>query len=262
MGQTPSAPRLQFFRKSIQNHEHHDPRPDLPRLFKHHCLQCPSNSFFPFAFFLFAFPFSHVRSRSQDPKSPCRRTTRPAGARILKERSQIVTHVRKGSIRHPGHRQGQARSYPKTSSLPSSPHPNTSVAAAKKLEGILEHLKLDLNLPRALDIGASTGGFTDCMLQKGVSQVVCLDVGRNQLHHKILSDPRVTNIEKYNARHLQAADLPFPDFPLLVTDVSFISLKLILPPAWPVLQPGGHFICLVKPQFEADKKTMDQCKGS
>jgi len=131
----------------------------------------------------------------------------------------------------------------------------------EKLEGILNLLKLDLNLPRALDIGASTGGFTDCMLQNGVSEVVCIDVGRNQLHQKLRADKRVTNIEKYNARHLKAADLPFPDYPLMVTDVSFISLKLILPPAWPLLQTDGHFICLVKPQFEADKKTMDQCKG-
>jgi len=131
----------------------------------------------------------------------------------------------------------------------------------EKLEGILTQLGLDLNLPRALDIGASTGGFTDCLLQNGVAEVICLDVGRNQLHPKISSNPAVTNIEKYNARNLQASDLPYPDYPIIVIDVSFISLRLILPPAWEVLQPGGHLICLVKPQFEADKKTMDHCKG-
>ena len=131
----------------------------------------------------------------------------------------------------------------------------------EKLEGILKKLQLDLQLPRALDIGASTGGFTDCLLQQGVEKVVCLDVGRNQLHHKIRSHPAVINIEKYNARNLEAKDLPFPDYPIIVTDVSFISLKLILPPAWKVLADGGHLICLVKPQFEADKKTMDHCRG-
>ena len=133
--------------------------------------------------------------------------------------------------------------------------------AGEKLEGILEHLQLELNHERALDIGASTGGFTDCLLQRGVKQVTCVDVGHNQLHHKIRSHPDVVNIERYNARYLKADDLPHPDYPLIVTDVSFISLKLILPPAWEVLREDGHLICLVKPQFEADKKTMDQCKG-
>jgi 23S rRNA (cytidine1920-2'-O)/16S rRNA (cytidine1409-2'-O)-methyltransferase len=131
----------------------------------------------------------------------------------------------------------------------------------EKLEGILNHLNLDVSGATALDIGASTGGFTDCLLQRGVTQVVCIDVGRNQLHPKIQADPRVTNIEKYNARNLQAQDLPYPAYSLMVTDVSFISLKLILPPAWPLLEPQGIFICLVKPQFEASKTLMDQCKG-
>ena len=131
----------------------------------------------------------------------------------------------------------------------------------EKLEGLLHKLDLDLRLPRALDIGASTGGFTDCLLQQGVQSVICVDVGRNQLHPKIQGHPAVTNIEKYNARNLKGEDLPFPDYPMIVIDVSFISLRLILPPAWEVLQPEGHLICLVKPQFEADKKTMDHCKG-
>ena len=133
--------------------------------------------------------------------------------------------------------------------------------AGEKLEGMLEHLGIELDLDRALDIGASTGGFTDCLLQRGVKTVTCVDVGYNQLHHKIRSHPAVTNIERYNARNLKAADLPHPDYPLIVTDVSFISLRHILPPAWEVLKNGGMFICLVKPQFEADKKTMDQCRG-
>lgn len=131
----------------------------------------------------------------------------------------------------------------------------------EKLEGFLLRLKLELNLPRALDVGASTGGFTDCLLQNGVKEVICVDVGRNQLHHKILSNPAVTNIEKYNARNLKAEDLPYADYPIIVIDVSFISLRLILPPVWDVLAPKGKLICLVKPQFEADKKTMDKCSG-
>ena len=133
--------------------------------------------------------------------------------------------------------------------------------AGEKLEGMLEHLGITLDCDRALDIGASTGGFTDCLLQRGVKTVTCVDVGYNQLHHKIRTHPAVTNIERYNARNLKAKDLPHPDYPLIVTDVSFISLKHILPPAWKVLTDGGMLICLVKPQFEADKKTMDQCRG-
>jgi 23S rRNA (cytidine1920-2'-O)/16S rRNA (cytidine1409-2'-O)-methyltransferase len=131
----------------------------------------------------------------------------------------------------------------------------------EKLHAFVEQAGIDLNLGRALDIGASTGGFTDCLLQKGVQQVVCLDVGRGQLHPKLQRHPAVINIEQYNARHLQACDLPFPDFPLIVTDVSFISLRLILPPAWPLLSEGGLLIALIKPQFEADKNTMDRCHG-
>lgn len=131
----------------------------------------------------------------------------------------------------------------------------------EKLEGLITKLQMDLNLPRALDIGASTGGFTDCLLQHGVQHMICVDVGRNQLHPRLQRHSSITNIEKYNARNLKAEDLPFPDYPLIVIDVSFISLRLILPPAWQVLQPCGTLICLVKPQFEADKHTMDQCRG-
>ncbi len=131
----------------------------------------------------------------------------------------------------------------------------------EKLEGILTHLELDVTNQIILDIGASTGGFTDCMLQRGAAHVTCLDVGRNQLHEKIRRDPRVTNIEQYNARNLEAEDLPHSEYDVIVTDVSFISLTKILPAAWKVLKVNGLYIALVKPQFEADKRTMDQCRG-
>jgi len=103
-----------------------------------------------------------------------------------------------------------------------------------------------------LDVGSSTGGFTDCMLQHGAARVMCVDVGTNQLAWKIRSDPRVWARENFNARYMTAADLP--ETPTrAVTDVSFISLKLILPPMAEVLAPGGEIVSLVKPQFEAGK---------
>ncbi len=122
-----------------------------------------------------------------------------------------------------------------------------------KLEGALKTFSLDPTGLNCLDIGASTGGFTDCLLQNGAAHVVALDVGHGQLDWKIRSDSRVTVIEKCNARYLTPADFP-EKFDLIVTDVSFISLKLILPPAIPLLKNGGWIVALIKPQFEAGKK--------
>jgi 23S rRNA (cytidine1920-2'-O)/16S rRNA (cytidine1409-2'-O)-methyltransferase len=108
----------------------------------------------------------------------------------------------------------------------------------------------------ALDIGASTGGFTDVLLQRGAARVVALDVGHNQLDWKIRSDPRVTVIEGANARNLTPADLPAEarTFGIITIDVSFISLKHILPVLPPLLAPDGHVVALVKPQFEAGRE--------
>ena len=103
-----------------------------------------------------------------------------------------------------------------------------------------------------LDVGSSTGGFTDCMLQHGAARVMAVDVGTNQLAYKLRSDPRVWVRENFNARYLTVADIP--ERPArAVTDVSFISLRLILPPMAEVLLPGGEIVSLVKPQFEAGR---------
>ena len=103
-----------------------------------------------------------------------------------------------------------------------------------------------------LDVGASTGGFTDCLLQHGARRVMAVDVGTNQLAYRLRTDPRVWVRENFNARSLTAADLPErPD--RAVADVSFISLRLILPPMAEVLLPGGEMVTLVKPQFEAGR---------
>jgi len=104
-----------------------------------------------------------------------------------------------------------------------------------------------------VDIGASTGGFTDCLLQRGAARVYALDVGHGQMDWKIRSDPRVVAREKVNARHLRREDLP--EAPGICTiDVSFISLTLILPPAFEVVLPTGVILALIKPQFELGKK--------
>ena len=103
-----------------------------------------------------------------------------------------------------------------------------------------------------LDVGSSTGGFTDCLLQHGAAKVMAVDVGTNQLAYKLRIDPRVWVRENYNARFMKPEDLP--DVPTLaVTDVSFISLRLILPPICDVLQGGGEIVALIKPQFEVGK---------
>jgi 23S rRNA (cytidine1920-2'-O)/16S rRNA (cytidine1409-2'-O)-methyltransferase len=131
----------------------------------------------------------------------------------------------------------------------------------EKLQGFLDRFSLDLRGAHLLDVGASTGGFTDCALQAGAADAVCIDVGRAQLHPKLQADPRVTNLEKINARHLAAADLPRTGFDAIVMDLSFISLRSVLPAVWPFLRTGGSLVALVKPQFEAGKAEVDKGRG-
>jgi len=121
-----------------------------------------------------------------------------------------------------------------------------------KLEGALTHFGLDPAGLTCLDVGASTGGFTDCLLQHGAVRVYALDVGHGQLDWKIRSDPRVVVMEHCNARHLQPGDLP-GKVQLVVADVSFISLTLVLPPVAGLLTDGGMIVALIKPQFELSR---------
>lgn len=108
-----------------------------------------------------------------------------------------------------------------------------------------------------LDAGASTGGFTDCLLQRGAAKVYAVDVGTNQLHYSLRSDPRVQSIEQCNLRTLDPARIPDP-IRLLVADLSFISLRVALPPVLPLLEPGGEAVVLVKPQFEAGREQVGE----
>ncbi|MFB2565600.1 TlyA family RNA methyltransferase [Rhizobium sp. IMFF44] len=124
--------------------------------------------------------------------------------------------------------------------------------AALKLVAALDHFGLDPRGQHCVDVGASTGGFTEVLLQRGASHVTAIDVGHDQMHPRIAADPRVTNIEGLNARNLTAEDIGEP-FSLVVSDVSFISLKLALAPALALAEPGARAALLVKPQFEAGR---------
>lgn len=126
-----------------------------------------------------------------------------------------------------------------------------------KLAGALTHTGLDLTGCRVLDIGQSTGGFTDCALQAGAAHVLGIDVGHDQLAQRLRDDPRVTAFEGINARALDGEALLTANdnqpFDVIVCDVSFISLTLVLPPALPLLRNGGWLLSLVKPQFEVGR---------
>ena len=121
-----------------------------------------------------------------------------------------------------------------------------------KLEGALQEFALDPTGLICLDLGSSTGGFTDCLLQHGASRVHAVDVGTNQLAWKLRQDERVVAKERFNARHLQESDLG-ERVDLVVMDLSFISLRKVLPAAFGVLREGGSVICLIKPQFELSR---------
>jgi 23S rRNA (cytidine1920-2'-O)/16S rRNA (cytidine1409-2'-O)-methyltransferase len=132
-----------------------------------------------------------------------------------------------------------------------------------KLEHAIDHFRLDVSGQTAIDLGASTGGFTDCLLQRGAAKVFAVDVGQGQLAWKLRRDPRVVVMEKTNARALTRASFPAPFDPpdLAVIDCSFISLRKILPAAVALLRPSAKIVALVKPQFEAGKAEADRGAG-
>ena len=125
----------------------------------------------------------------------------------------------------------------------------------EKLDAALEQFRVEVKGRVCLDVGASTGGFTDCLLQHGAAKVFAIDVGHDQLHPKLRSDSRVVVREGLNARYLEPRDIS-ESVDLIVADVSFISLKLILPPLVEILSHGGELVLLVKPQFEVGKDAL------
>lgn len=129
-----------------------------------------------------------------------------------------------------------------------------------KLAAALDHFGVDLTEATLLDVGASTGGFTDCALQAGARRVVAVDVGRGQLHQRLRDDARVDSRERTNARHLAPGDLATsPD--VVVADLSFISLRTVAPALVAVAAPGAVLVWLVKPQFEADRSEASRHRG-
>jgi 23S rRNA (cytidine1920-2'-O)/16S rRNA (cytidine1409-2'-O)-methyltransferase len=132
-----------------------------------------------------------------------------------------------------------------------------------KLEHALLHFKIEVAGTTAIDLGASTGGFTDCLLQNGAVKVFAIDVGQGQLAWKLRKDKRVVVMEKTNARHLKPEKMPetFSPADLAVIDCSFISLRNILPASVALLKSNGKIVALIKPQFEAGKAEADKGRG-
>ena len=130
--------------------------------------------------------------------------------------------------------------------------------AALKLKAALDHFGLDPAGLDCLDIGASTGGFTDILLERGANHVIAVDVGHDQLHPRLREDERITNYEGLNARVLDEDHLEDREIGVVVSDVSFISLKLALPPALTMAEPGAFCVLLVKPQFEAGREAISK----
>ncbi len=180
-----------------------------------------------------------------------------AASRVQARALIMAGRVRRGTERldKPG------REYPDDIAVAVTATPRYVSRGGEKLAAFLARFGLELGGAHVLDVGASTGGFTDCVLQAGAAAVTCVDVGHGQLHARLRADPRVTNREKVNARHLQPGDLPRADYDLVVMDLAFISLKAVLPAVWPFVRSGGWLVALVKPQFEAGKREADRGHG-
>ena len=139
------------------------------------------------------------------------------------------------------------------------PGPRFVSRGGDKLDAALDHFGIDVAGRTALDAGASTGGFTDCLLQRGAAHVVAVDVGRGQLDHGLRNDERVTVRERTNVRHLTAADAG--TFDLVVADLAFISLRTVAPALLALARPGADLVLLVKPQFEAGRVEASRERG-
>ena len=140
------------------------------------------------------------------------------------------------------------------------PPPRFVSRGGEKLDAALERFGIDVAGRRCLDAGASTGGFTDCLLQRGAAEVVAVDVGFGQLHERLRGDPRVRNLERTNIRVVDADAIGGP-VTVTVGDLSFISLRTVLPALLAVTEPDGVLVLLVKPQFEAGRQEASRGKG-
>jgi 23S rRNA (cytidine1920-2'-O)/16S rRNA (cytidine1409-2'-O)-methyltransferase len=140
------------------------------------------------------------------------------------------------------------------------PPPRFVGRGAHKLDHALDVFQIDVRGLRVVDAGASTGGFTDCLLQRGAAHVIAVDVGHGQLHERLRADDRVTNLERTNVRHIDVGVVGEP-VDLVVGDLSFISLRLVIAPLMSVCKPGSAMVLLVKPQFEAGRAEVSRGRG-
>ena len=172
---------------------------------------------------------------------------------LTESREQAQRLIRAGMVRVNGQPAGKpGHTFPEDAELFVKAAEKYVSRGGLKIEEAHKQFGFDLADAVCLDIGSSTGGFTDFMLQHGAAKVYAVDCGTNQLHYKLREDPRVVVMENTNARYLTEADIPEPaDFCSI--DTSFISLTTILPPLKNLIKPGGHIVSLIKPQFEAGK---------
>ena len=140
------------------------------------------------------------------------------------------------------------------------PPPRFVSRGGEKLDAALDRFAIDVAGGRALDAGSSTGGFTDCLLQRGAASVVAVDVGRAQLHERLRADPRVTVLERTDVRRVDPAAVGGP-VDVLTADLSFISLRSVLPALFRLAAPGAPLVLLVKPQFEAGRRAVSRGRG-
>jgi len=181
---------------------------------------------------------------------------------LVPSRERAKALILAGEVRVQGHpvtKAGTAVDADATVELMTPDHPYVG-RGGLKLAHALDTFGIAVEGRHALDIGASTGGFTDVLLQRGATRVIALDVGHNQIDWKLRTDPRVVVIEGFNARHLTRDDIPWPA-DLVTIDVSFISLRHILPAVLGVLNSGADVIALVKPQFEAGRAEVSKGEG-
>jgi len=183
---------------------------------------------------------------------------------LCESREKAKRAIMAGTVRINGHPAGKPSDSVKELDQVTLDAPEKYVSrGGHKLEHALTHFGLETTGQTAVDLGASTGGFTDCLLQHGVRMVYAVDVGHGQLAWKLRRDQRVVVMEKTNAREITSACFPQPFIPpdLAVIDCSFISLRKVLPPAIAILRPSGKVIALIKPQFEAGKAEADKGAG-
>jgi 23S rRNA (cytidine1920-2'-O)/16S rRNA (cytidine1409-2'-O)-methyltransferase len=183
---------------------------------------------------------------------------------LCESREKAKRAILAGTVRINGQRAHKASDSVKPADQLSIDAPEKFVSrGGHKLEHGLNYFELKVSGLTAIDLGASTGGFTDCLLQHGAFKVYAVDVGHGQLAWKLRQDPRVIVMEKTNARDLTAANFPSPFewVDLIVIDCSFISLQKLLPAAFALLKPSAKIVSLVKPQFEAGKTEVDKGEG-